>query len=120
MAERTNCAIGLHDSVVGSIWRSETTLNVTLEPAYIHQSVGRPGVDDGIGISQKLRMDFENGNIEGDIGELPANIFDGKFQAGSQVYANTIALPYDTSERVSLTLHLSPDNRSFCVSGHGI
>jgi hypothetical protein len=95
MLEKLNSAVELHDSVVDTVWRSEQTVLLALRPAYIHKSPGQPGVDDGIGLVQNIVIEIECGQIEGNIGDLPADVFDGEFQSGSQTFPNMISLPCD-------------------------
>jgi hypothetical protein len=117
VSDRLNAAIELHDSVVAEISRLESTVEITLRPAYVHQSAGEPGVEDGIGLVQNVVISIEEGSVKGDVGELPTNIFDGEFELGQQAFPNMIALPCDFAGAVTLTLFLCPDNRKLVISG---
>ena len=59
MPDKPNAAIELHDSVVAEISRLEGNVEITLRPAYVHQSAGQPGVDDGIGLVQDVVISVE-------------------------------------------------------------
>ena len=120
MSDTLNAAIELHDSVVAEISRSQNNVEIALRPAYIHQSTGQPGMDDGIGLVQNLVISVAEGSITGDVGDLPADILDGDFEVGPQQSPNMIALPCDLAGSVVLTLFLSPDNRKLVVSGERI
>ena len=117
VAHKLNSDIELHDSVVADVSRSDVTVEIALRPAYVHQSSGQPGIDDGIVLVQDLVVAVENGSVVGDIGDLPADIWDGDLKVGSQVFDNSIPLPCDMAGPVALTLFLSPDNRRLVISG---
>ena len=97
MSDKLNAAIELHDSVLAEISCLETTVEIVLRPAYVHQSVGQPGVDDGIGLVQNVVISIEEGSVIGDDGEIPSSIFDGEFEVGQQAFPNMIALPCDVA-----------------------
>jgi hypothetical protein len=120
MPDHLNAAIELHDSVVGSLAHVGQVVQLALRPAYMHKSVAEPGVDDGIGVVQNVILEFDGGQIEGNIEDLPADIFDGDLQVGSQIFDNMIPLPSEVAETVRLTLFISPDNRKLSVSGQGL
>jgi hypothetical protein len=116
-----NSAIELHDSEVGSLARDNHSVIVRLTPAYIHKSAGDPGWDEGIGEVQDCTMTFDQGHVEGEIGELPSVILDGDLQVGAQAHPNMIHLPCRiTGEAVTLTLFLDPDYRKLVVSGSAL
>jgi hypothetical protein len=120
VSDKLNAAIELHDSVVAEISRLESTVEIALRPAYVHQSAGQPGVDDGIGLVQNAVISVEEGSVTGELGELPSDIFDGEFEVGQQAFSNMIALPCDVAGSVTLTLFLSPDNRKLVIFGKRI
>lgn len=98
----------------------ESTVEIALRPAYVHQSVGRPGVDDGIGLVQNVVISIEEGSVTGNLGELPSDIFDGEFDVSQHAFPNMIPLPCDVAGSVTLTLFLSPDNRKLVIFGKRI
>ena len=116
VSDKLNAAIELHDSVVAEISRVGSTMEIALR-AYIHQSAGQPGIDDGIELLQNIVISIEGGSVTGDVGELPSDIFDGKLEVGEQAFRNIIALPCDFSGPLTLTLFLSPDNRKLVTLG---
>lgn len=80
-----NAAIELHDSVVESFVHSEGAIQIAL-CAYIHKSEGKPGVDAGSGFVQNVTIEFGTVQIDGDIGDLPADIYSGSFYAAGQTF----------------------------------
>ena len=111
-----NAAIELHDSIVEAVRFSNGNLEVAVS-AYIHRSIGIPGVDDGTGWVQDVVIDFQDGKLTGDLGNLPARIFDGELHIGSQIFPNMISLPCDIVGPILLTLFVSPDNRRLVLFG---
>jgi hypothetical protein len=121
MPEALNSGIELHDSVVVSVAQSGDVIHLTLSPAYIHKSIGKPGIDAGSIFLQDLVLEFQCGRIGGEIGDLPADISDGDFQMGSQIFPNWISLPCEVAGPVSLRLSLlSSDYREIAISGSGM
>lgn len=84
-------------------------LVVALRPAYVHRSLGEPGVDDGSGFIQDVIIEIGMAQIEGTPGTLPSVIFEGDFELGGVPSPNMIRLPCGT-------LYLSPDCRMISVS----
>ncbi len=111
-----NAAIELHDSTVEEVRFANGNLAIAVS-AYVHRSTGTPGIDNGSGWVQGVIIDFQNGTIAGNVGDLPAGIFDGDLQIGLQTFSNMIALPCDEVGPIYLTLFLSPDNRRLVLSG---
>jgi len=109
--------IELHDSSVEAISHGDGWVHIELW-CVLHMSTGRPGLDDGLTAVQEVMLSFEDGRIDGSIGNLPSDILDGEFRVGMALYPNIIGLPCDISgEAVSLTLFLHPDYRRLLVSG---
>ncbi len=117
VSDKLNAAIELHDSVVAEISHLDRTVEIALRPAYVHQSAGQPGIDDGIGLVQNVIIAVAEGSVTGDVGELPVKILDGDFEVGHQAFHNMLALPCDVAGSVTLTLFLSPDNRKLVILG---
>jgi hypothetical protein len=116
---KLTAAIELHDSVIAEISRLENAVEIALR-AYVHKSVGQPGIDDGSGWIQNVVVSVEEGSVTGDVGVLPSDIFSGEFKVGQQAFPNMIALPCDVAGSVTLTLFLSPDNRKLVIFGKRI
>jgi hypothetical protein len=114
-----NEAIELHDSVLDSVEIIDGILIVSLRPAYVHQSRGVPGVDEGSGLVQDIAIEFAGHEMVGDVGDLPTDIFDGDFELDGTVFPNMINLPCD-GKPAKLILNLWPDNRRITVSGTSV
>jgi hypothetical protein len=117
VSNEQNEGIELHDSVLAEILLLDNRVELALRPAYIHQSSGQPGIDEGIGLVQDIIISIDDGSVTGAGGQLPSDIFDGEFKVNQEVFPNIIALPCDFAGAVTLTLHLSPDNRRVDITG---
>lgn len=109
--------IELHDSVIGSLSIDGSDLKLSLSPAYVHQSLGTPGIDSGDGLVQDAIITIRDGFIEGEAPELPTEILDGECVIGSQTYNNSIPLPLNQDGAVRLVLNVAPDYREIMLSG---
>lgn len=103
-----NREIELHDSRVACLRSEENQITLVFEPAYIHQSEGRPGIDAGTGWTQNCTLVFNDASLEGNMPELPCNVMDGNFTIGSKVHRNSIPLPPGQQGPVSLRLVFYP------------
>lgn len=120
MDDVLNAAIELHDSVIGGVEQVLDALVIRFLPAYVHKSQGRPGFDSGIGEVQNLSIRIEGASVDGNFGDLPADILDGELQIGAERSPNMIALPCNVVDSIRLSVHLSPDYRRVSVSGSRI
>lgn len=112
-----NEAIELHDSVLDSVAMRDGIVVVALRPAYIHRSLGEPGVDDGSGFIQDVNIEFGMAQVEGTLGPLPSDIYEGDLEFAGVLYPYMIRLPSGSAKEARLTLHLSPDYRMISISG---
>src|SRR5262249_61391180 len=73
-----NAAIEIHDSVLNAIAAAQDRVTMWLDPAYVHQSSGRPGYDPGSGWSQAVEIVLFGGQIETPLPEMPCTLDDGR------------------------------------------
>ena len=73
-----NAALEFHDSYV-QIIQPDNAGGVSLHfsEAYIHKSVGQPGVDSGTGHVQAARVSFSEARLVGDLAECVGALSDG-------------------------------------------
>ena len=77
-----------------------------------------PGFDDGVCEAQDCVLIFEQGDVEGDVGTLPACIYEGALKVGTEDYPNMVSLPCNQAgSPIVLTLRLADDYRKIVVSG---
>jgi len=89
---RVNSAIEIHDSKLAAVIPSAEGLIVRLDPAYVHRSEGRPGVDAGTGWCQPAEMVFASGVVEGELPELPWILGEGRISGGAN-FREMVPLP---------------------------
>jgi hypothetical protein len=99
-----NQAIEIHDSTLKSLTQVGRGLEIHLSPAYIHQSEGRPGHDEGIGWYQDAIFRIPNGTIIIPSKMMPVDLIDGCVKIGSGMNsANVIPLPLMTQGKVEIS-----------------
>jgi hypothetical protein len=101
---RENRAIEIHDSVLVSIDKKSDRIEIGLDPAYVHQSPGVPGVDPGTGWVQAIALILEGGSVEGHVGEFPCDLTDGTLTIDERSSNNALVLPLDQTGKITLTL----------------
>jgi hypothetical protein len=89
-----NAAVEIHDSTLDRVESHGDSL-VAVFNAYVHRSFGRPGIDDGTGWSQELRLRVRNGKITGDIGLVPRVLLGGYLELSGEKFANWLPVPLD-------------------------
>jgi hypothetical protein len=99
-----NRAIEIHDSVLASINKNGDRVEISLGPAYVHQSPSVPGVDSGTGWVQDITLVVEGGTIEGRISQFPCDLTDGTLTVDERVSPNLLQLPLDQTGKISLAL----------------
>jgi hypothetical protein len=73
-----NAALEFHDSHVESIQADDDgSVSLHFSEAYIHKSVGQPGVDSGTGHIQAARVSFSEAHFDGDLAECVGPLSDG-------------------------------------------
>jgi hypothetical protein len=99
-----NRAIELHDSYLGRINSLGNSVELYFEPAYIHQSSGRPGFEPGTGWNQNAVFKLQDASTEGEPFDLPADIYEGKLEIDGNEVRDLLPVPSDYSGRIVLTL----------------
>jgi hypothetical protein len=115
-----NAAIEMHDSELLALEREETGQGSVVLKAYVHRTEGEPGVTSGEGGVQRIRIRVEGMTVEGEVGSLPADIFEGSVKFAQTTHDNIVPFPASYSEPVRLSMMLSPDARIVVVAGTGI
>jgi hypothetical protein len=101
-----NVAIELHDSELANVDVVGTRVRISLRPAYIHKSLGTPGVDAGTGWIQEIDLVIEDGLVKGELRKLPADLGGGELSVDEHSISNVLPLPLNTIGRIVLTLEL--------------
>jgi hypothetical protein len=80
-----NTALEFHDSEVQSIQADDDGgVSLHFSGAYIHKSVGQPGVDSGTGHIQAAKVSFSEAHFAGDLAECVGPLSDGSISVNGR------------------------------------
>ena len=82
-----NIGLEFHDSVVRAVGESRPIIRVSFERAYLHHSVGRPGVDAGAGYIQSAELIFRDAAAVGLSPACVGAISDGGITVNGDAYS---------------------------------
>jgi hypothetical protein len=88
-----NRAIEIHDSVLEKVSISEGKVELHFSSVYIHQSEGRPGLDEGTGWVQRAILHIDDAEVKGTFSEFPVDLANGQIQLGEYREDNEIPIP---------------------------
>ncbi|MFK7974529.1 MAG: hypothetical protein AB8C02_00240 [Halioglobus sp.] len=88
-----NRAIELRGSRIEFILPQGEQTTIELNPAVLHESEGKPGIDAGAGFLQNVHLQLKTADITSFIDELPVRITHGTIVAGEKTLDNFIPLP---------------------------
>ncbi len=94
-------ALEFHDSDVVELRASETTLHMIFEPAYVHRSEGRPGVDAGSGFLQPAEIVFSGAKLTEKDGPCSGAISEGVITVSGKRFDSVLPLPFNQSGKAS-------------------
>ena len=113
-------AIELHDSECLEIKLSADGRGVLVLDAYIHRTDGEPGVSPGDGGVQRVHISMEMMTTTGEVGSLPATIYEGSLALENSYHDNMVPLPLQAVGGSTLSLMLADDARMIHVSGKDV
>nr|CAS02898.1 putative integron gene cassette protein [uncultured bacterium] len=90
-----NSALEFHDSTVASVQVRDGVLRVIFSAAYVHRSLGRPGLDAGGGFSQSVEISFKSARITGNPSDCQGNLSDGLLVAPGY-RSGLVPIPFDS------------------------
>jgi hypothetical protein len=99
-----NQAIEFHDSTLSSISEKRGTVVLHFDKAYIHQSKGKPGIDNGTGWLQAIDIELTGAEIDSMPHDFPVDLDDGVIVINDESSKNGLALPVEASGEVKLNL----------------
>ncbi len=114
-----NSIIELHDSTVAAISREGSAIEVRFEPAYVHKSTGRPGIDPGTGWTQDARLVISGASLTGTAPDLPCAVLDGDLLLGQERHDNSLPVPLDMAGLIRLRLEFGLGSQ-LIVTGVGV
>lgn len=94
-----NEALEFHDSKVASVVRESGVMRMSLEPAYVHRSSGRPGIDAGKGYVQSAEIAFSDARVEQE-GACIGSLSSGSISCDDQVFDNVLPMPFSVAGAV--------------------
>ena len=94
-------ALEFHDSDVVELREVDGTLHLIFEPAYVHRSEGRPGVDAGSGFLQPAEIVFAGAKFTERDGPCKGSISEALVSVSGKKYDSVFPLPFNASGRVS-------------------
>jgi hypothetical protein len=112
-----NVAIEMHDSKCLAVEVDKSGNGFVLLKAYVHRSEGEPGAAPGDGGVQHIRIKVDSMRINGELGSLPADIFEGSLTIGASFQDNMVPFPASYSGDFSLSIMLADDARVVVISG---
>ncbi len=115
-----NVAIEMHDSECLAVEVGDSGQGFVLLDAYVHRTSGEPGAVAGEGGIQRIRIKVEGMTVQGEIGQLPAYIYEGSLTIGASVQDNMVPFPAAYTDTVFLSMMLSEDARVLTVVGCGV
>jgi hypothetical protein len=115
-----NTAIEMHDSECLEVEIDEQGNGFVLLDAYVHRTDGNPGISSGQGGIQRIRIKVAHITIEGNVGALPATVYEGSVALKESVQRNIIPLPASSAEKFELEMMLAEDARIIVVAGTGV
>jgi len=83
----------MHDSRCLAVEIDRSGSGFVVLKAYVHRSEGEPGVATGEGGVQRIRLDVDSMRVNGEVGSLPADIFEGSLTIGTSIQDNMVPFP---------------------------
>jgi hypothetical protein len=120
-----NRCVEFHDSDVASVDQSSGVLRKSFDPAYIHASLGRPGIDNGEGYIQSAEIIFHGVVCDQIPDGCTGRLSDGTIWINGVPEMNGLPVPFDTEGDIaaefvfctSAVLRLTARSVSFTVHG---
>jgi hypothetical protein len=98
-------AIEFHDSSVAAARLVAGILELSLSPAYIHRSLGTPGIDSGEGHLGEVVLELANATVIGNLDVVRGRNSDGALSVNGATYT-VVPLPFASANSASLSLAL--------------
>ena len=112
-----NRAIEIHDSTLDAISIRDGAAVLHFPCVYIHESIGRPGVDAGSGWVQQALLRISDAAITRSFSTFPADLLDGHIKLGDAVLKNEIPIPLSHKGIVELRLE-SWNDEAVLITGN--
>jgi len=102
----------LHDSEIAVLWYEQNDEAILIFSSfYIHESEGKPGIDEGIGWFQRAELVIENATeIEFPIENWSWSITTGETEVDGVLHRNGIPLPLECKNSFRIYLEVLEDS----------
>jgi hypothetical protein len=114
-----NSELEIHDSTLAGIDTVGNDVVVRLAPAYIHRSVGRPGIDPGSGWLQDIDFVIREAVVASSPLQFPCWLSDGALSIGKTCWDNCFPLPVAASGAVTLSA-MTEHGERLVIFGRGV
>jgi hypothetical protein len=115
-----NSAMEWHDSELVSVNMSSPAESTIWLDGYVHRETKAASAARFEGGNQRVRISFRSMRFEGQIPEMPTDIYDGVLVLGGAEHNGLVPLPMRFEGEVKLTLTMRDDGRELLFSGAGI
>ena len=118
-----NREIELHDSVIEDVVREGDDFVVRFSHVVVHETLGTPGVDAGVCLSQEATLRISNGRSSPETLQWPVRITDGELRLGDQLLDNMLPTSINHQGPTLLSLLVYDDDSVFTqlsISGTGL
>jgi hypothetical protein len=101
----------LHDSEIAVLWYEQNDEAILIfSSLYIHESEGKPRIDDGIGWFQRAELEIENASeVEFPIENWSWSIITGETEVDGVLHRNGIPLPLECNKSFRIYLEVLED-----------
>jgi hypothetical protein len=105
-----NQFVELHDSELAVLWFEHNEEAILIfSSLYVHESEGKPGIDDGTGWFQRAELVIEGAACEELDVKWPCSIFDGATEIDGVIKGNGFLLPLECKKSFKLYLETIDD-----------
>jgi hypothetical protein len=99
-----NRSFEFHDSKIDAITQVGSDMVVSFAHAYVHESIGRPGIDPGIGLSYQAELTIKHATSEQATPKMPVTILEGTVACDNDVMEHLVPTGMVRSGRTTLAL----------------
>jgi hypothetical protein len=111
-----NRALEIHDSTFAGTSNTNCVLVIHLNKAYIHESAGTPGVDNGKGFVQEIELELSDAIIEKNPTHVPSKLSDGYISINGNKTLNGCNLPLNKEGDIVISF-ITTQNEQFVARG---
>lgn len=99
-----NRSVEIHDSTLDAISIRAGEAVLHFSKVYIHESMGRPGIDAGSVSAQEALLTISDADVKRSFSKFPADLLDGHIMLGESILENEIPIPLTHKGTVEVRL----------------